>query len=78
VLEGLPALGEQGEAAFSQAADGTDQCVPSPGVDVEFQRPGRLLQGCMDAVACGLDAGRVHRLLTRFIDSRAARDVEFC
>ena len=34
VLEGLPALGEQREAAFAHAAGGPDQRIPGAGVDV--------------------------------------------
>jgi hypothetical protein len=37
VLEGLPALGEQREAAFSQAALRADQHIPGAGVNADFR-----------------------------------------
>jgi hypothetical protein len=36
VLEGGPALGEQGESAFSPAAQVAEQCVAGAGADVGF------------------------------------------
>jgi hypothetical protein len=42
VLEGGPALGEQGEPAFSPAAQVAQQGVPGTGVNIEFLVPGGL------------------------------------
>jgi hypothetical protein len=45
VLEGGPALGEQGEAAFSLKAEAAEQGVPGAGADVEFLVSGGVLTG---------------------------------
>src|SRR5215469_11029297 len=65
VLEGGPALGEQGEPALpagAQAAQAAQQCVPRAGADVEFLVPGGLFHRDEDAdpgslVAAGGEAG---------------------
>jgi hypothetical protein len=45
VLEGGPALGEQGEPAFTAAAQVAEQGVPGAGVNVELPVPGGVLTG---------------------------------
>jgi len=45
VLEDGPALGEQGEPAFSLGAEVAQEAVAGAGVDVEFLVSGRLLSG---------------------------------
>ena len=57
VLEGAPAAGEQGEPAFSQAAQGALDCVAGAGIDVEFPRAGRLFDGYMNADADAVVTG---------------------
>ena len=45
VLEGAPALGEQGEPAFSQAAQRPEYGVAGAGADIEFLPAGWLVDG---------------------------------
>ena len=45
VLEGAPALVEQGEPAFAQAAQGTLDGVAGAGIDVQFPPAGGCLAG---------------------------------
>jgi hypothetical protein len=45
VLEGAPALVEQGEPAFAQAAQGALDGVAGAGIDVEFPAIAGLLTG---------------------------------
>src|SRR5215831_6687830 len=54
VLEGAPALVEQGEPAFAQAAQGPVDGVAGAGVDIEVLAAGGLFDGDQDA-----DAGAV-------------------
>jgi hypothetical protein len=57
VAEDAPSAGEQGEASFSQAAQGTLEGVAGAVVDVKFPAAGRLPDGNQDADACALIAG---------------------
>src|SRR6516225_6964427 len=54
VLEGAPALAEQGEPAFAQAAQGPLEGVAGAGIDIEVPPRGRLFDRDVDA-----DAGTV-------------------
>src|SRR5215471_16764845 len=51
VPEGAPAAGEQGEPAFTQAAQGTLEGVVGPGIDIEVSSASGLLDGNQDADA---------------------------
>ena len=51
-LEGLPALGEQREAAFAHAPHRPDQRIAGAGVNVEFFHSGGFLHRGEDAVTC--------------------------
>src|SRR5712691_7637151 len=57
VLEGAPALIEQGEAAFAQAAQGTLDGVAGAGIDVQFPAVWGLPDGNQDAGARALISG---------------------
>ena len=57
VLEGAPAAGEQGEPAFSEAAQGTLDGIARPAVDIEVPPGGRLLDGDEDADSGAVIAG---------------------
>jgi hypothetical protein len=57
VLEAAPALVEQGEPAFAEAAQGTRDGVAGAGVDVEFSAASGLLDGNQDAGARALISG---------------------
>src|SRR5262249_9977852 len=57
VLECPPAAGEQGEAAFAQAAQGALQGVAGTGADIELGTTGRIAQRDVDADARALVAG---------------------
>lgn len=57
VLEGGPAGGEDGKAAFAEAAQGALEGVAGAVVDVEIGAVGWVLDGDVDAVACALVAG---------------------
>jgi hypothetical protein len=57
VLEGAPALGEQGETAFSEAAQRPPESVAGPGVDVEVPAAGELFNRGVDAEAGAFIAG---------------------
>src|SRR6202000_2796412 len=57
VLEGGPALGEQGEPAFPAAAQVAEQRVPGAGAGVEFLVSGGLFHGDEDAYSSALVAG---------------------
>jgi hypothetical protein len=57
VLECPPAAGEQGEAAFAQAAQGSLQGVAGAGADVGFAVAGGIAQRDVDADACAFVAG---------------------
>jgi len=49
VLEGGPALGEQGEPALAVAAQAAQQCVPGAGIDVGFLVADGLFHGNEDS-----------------------------
>src|SRR5207245_6889792 len=51
VLEGAPALVEQGEPAFAEAAQGTLDGVAGAVIDVQFPAARRLFDGYQDADA---------------------------
>src|SRR5438094_829173 len=57
VLEGAPALVEQGEPAFAQAAQRTLDGVAGAGIDVEFPPVSGLFDGDVDANAGAVVAG---------------------
>jgi len=57
VLEGTPALVEQGEPAFTEAAQGPLDRVAGAGIDVEFLPAGGLFDGNQDADARALISG---------------------
>ncbi len=57
VLEGAPALVEQGEPAFAQAAQGALDGVAGAGIDVEFPAIAGLFDGNVDAYSGALIAG---------------------
>ena len=49
VLEGAPALGEQGECSFAEAAQGSQERIWGAGVQVEFAPAGGVFHGGFDA-----------------------------
>ena len=57
VLEGAPALGEQGEPAFAEAAQGAQEGIAGAGGDIEFPSAGGLLDRDLDADAGAVVAG---------------------
>ena len=57
MLERLPALGQQREAALAQAAHRAEQRVTGAGINVELFDPGWLLHRDVDAVTCAFVAG---------------------
>src|SRR5208282_5721526 len=57
VLEGAPALGEQGEPAFPEAAQGPLEGVAGAGADIEFPPVSRLFDGHVDADPGAVVAG---------------------
>src|SRR5690242_6395937 len=57
VLEGAPALVEQGEPAFAQAAQGPLEGVAGAGIDVKFAAAGGLFDGDENANAGAVVAG---------------------
>jgi hypothetical protein len=52
MLERLPPLGQQREAALAQAAHRADQRVPGPGINVELSAPGWLRHRHVNAMTC--------------------------
>src|SRR6266536_942047 len=57
VLEGAPALVEQGEPAFAQAAQGSLEGVAGAGIDIQFPPVGGLFDGHVDADSGAVVAG---------------------
>src|SRR3974390_139742 len=57
VLEGAPALVEQGEPAFAQAARRALEGVTGAGVDIQFAPIGGLFDGHQDADSGAVVAG---------------------
>jgi hypothetical protein len=57
VLEGAPALIEQGEPAFAEAAQGPLEGVSGAGADIEFPAVGGLFDGDVDADSGAVVAG---------------------
>ena len=57
VLEGAPALVEQGEPAFAQAAQGALEGVAGAGIDIQSLSAGGLFDGNQDANAGAVVAG---------------------
>ena len=57
VLEGAPAAGEQGEPAFSQAAQRALDGVAGAGIDIEVAAVGGLFDRDVDAYAGAVVAG---------------------
>src|SRR6266516_1015020 len=57
VLEGAPALVEQGEPAFAQAAQGPLEGVAGAGADIQFSAAGGLFDGHVDANSGAVVAG---------------------
>ena len=57
VLEGAPALGEQGEPAFAQAAQRALESVAGAGIDIEFAPVCGLFDGDVDAYSGAVVAG---------------------
>ena len=57
VLQGAPALGEQGEPAFAEAAQGSQQGVAGAGVEVEFSAVAGLLHRGEDAFSGAFVSG---------------------
>src|SRR6266516_7573844 len=57
VLEGAPALVEQGEPAFAQAAQGPLEGVAGTGIDIQFPAAGGLFDGHVDAHSGAVVAG---------------------
>ena len=57
VLEGAPALGDQGESAFAEAAQGPEHGVAGAGADIEVPPVGGLLDRDVNADARAVVAG---------------------
>ena len=57
VLKSAPALGEQGEPAFAEAAQGALEGIAGAGANIEFPSAGGLLDRDMNADAGAVVAG---------------------
>ena len=57
VLQGAPALGQEGEASLPEGSYCAEECIVRLGVDIKITPVSRLLHRGEDAVTCAFVAG---------------------